>query len=307
MTALTTLLLLLELAQEVAPRATESYRGRVIREVRLEHPGGPPPDASRELIELAPGEPYRPEAVRRSIQQLFFLGVFSDIKVEASPAGDNGREVSVLFRLFPRLEVAGVEVQGLEVESGLEDLRAPSRGERARRRGSARGRRARRRGREALGAAPLRRVSLGPRRARGILSISDGDCGVHVDPGVRARLGTLTIGESPLISKPTFAASSLLPKALPIPPGARPADRVARGEVEGARLLRSPGLGSGDARRERTGRRAPHADDGPAGSNRGRRMGFRDQRALEARTPLERGSISPRTWWRSPESTSRKI
>ncbi len=112
----------LALGQEVAPGATESYRGRIIREVRLEHPGGPAPEASRELIELSPGTPYRPEAVRRSIQQLFSLGVFSDIKVEAAPAGD-GTEVSVLFRLFPRMEVAGVELEGLEAESELESLR----------------------------------------------------------------------------------------------------------------------------------------------------------------------------------------
>jgi outer membrane protein assembly complex protein YaeT len=122
MTALLVLLVGLTVGQETSPGATESYRGHIIREVRLEHPGGPAPEASHELIELSPGEPYRPEAVRRSIQQLFSLGLFSDIKVEASPAGD-GSEVSVLFRLFPRLEVAGVELEGLEAESHLEDLR----------------------------------------------------------------------------------------------------------------------------------------------------------------------------------------
>jgi outer membrane protein insertion porin family len=126
---MTPLLLLVALAfgQDAARGATESYRGLVIREVLLEHPGGPPPEASRELIELSPGDLYRPEAVRRSIQQLFSLGLFSDIKVEASPAGEaNGesREISVLFRLFPRLEVKGVELEGLEVESHLEDLRS---------------------------------------------------------------------------------------------------------------------------------------------------------------------------------------
>jgi outer membrane protein assembly complex protein YaeT len=112
------------LGQDAVPGATESYRGRIVREVRLEHPGGPPPEGSRELIELSPGEPYRPEAVRRSIQQLFSLGLFSDIKVEAAPAGEAGsQEVSVLFRLYPRLEVAGVEIEGLEA-SELEDLRS---------------------------------------------------------------------------------------------------------------------------------------------------------------------------------------
>ena len=46
---MTALLLLIGFAfgQDATPGATESYRGRVIREVRLEHPGGPPPEASR--------------------------------------------------------------------------------------------------------------------------------------------------------------------------------------------------------------------------------------------------------------------
>ncbi|MGH9337051.1 MAG: POTRA domain-containing protein, partial [Vicinamibacteria bacterium] len=91
--------------------ATETYRGRILREVRIEPVGGPAPEASRELIELVPGDSYRPESVRRSIQQLFSLGAFSDIKVEAIPVGD---EVDVVFRLFPRLEVAAVEIEGLE-------------------------------------------------------------------------------------------------------------------------------------------------------------------------------------------------
>jgi outer membrane protein assembly complex protein YaeT len=114
-------LVALGFGQEVPPGASESYRGRIVREVRLEHPGGPVPEASRALIELAVGEPYRPEAVRRSIQQLFSLGAFSDIKVEAFPAGE---ELSVLFRLFPRLDVAGVELEGLEASSALEGLRS---------------------------------------------------------------------------------------------------------------------------------------------------------------------------------------
>ncbi|MGH9391422.1 MAG: POTRA domain-containing protein, partial [Vicinamibacteria bacterium] len=162
--------------------------------------GGPPPEASRELIELSPGEPYRPEAVRRSIQQLFSLGVFSDIKVEASPARDtNGesREVSVLFRLFPRLEVTGVEVKlegGLEVESDLEDLRSRLLEES-----------------ELEAGDPLEVDELAAAAERlSVLLRSEGYLWArvepeasfrsptatvvfHVDPGVRARLSTLAI------------------------------------------------------------------------------------------------------------------
>jgi outer membrane protein assembly complex protein YaeT len=102
---------------------TESYRGRMVREVRLEQTEGVPSEASRELVDLVAGEPYQPEAVRRSIKQLFALGAFSDIKVDAVPAGAD--EVDVVFRLFPRLEVRAVRLEGLELGgSELLDLRA---------------------------------------------------------------------------------------------------------------------------------------------------------------------------------------
>ncbi len=92
--------------------ATASYLGRRIHEVKIELEGGEVPEASRELIELSSGDPYQPEAVRRSIKQLFALGAFSDVKVEAFPIGDD--EVDVLFRLFPRPQVQVVEIAGLE-------------------------------------------------------------------------------------------------------------------------------------------------------------------------------------------------
>ncbi len=198
MTALTVLVVGLAFGQDAAPSATESYRGRIVREVRLEHSGAPPPEASRELIELSPGEPYRPEAVRRSIQQLFSLGVFSDIKVEASPAGDDGGEVEVLFRLFPRLEVSGVELEGLEAESGLEDLRSRLLEESDVNAGDP----------LEVGelAAAAERLSV-LLRSEGYLwarvepeaSFQSPSATVvfHIDPGVRARLGSLAIDGVP--------------------------------------------------------------------------------------------------------------
>jgi outer membrane protein assembly complex protein YaeT len=193
MTALLVLLVGLTFGQHAAPGATESYRGLIIREVRLEHPGGPAPEASRELIELAPGDPYRPEAVRRSIQQLFSLGVFSDIKVEAAPAGD-GSGVSVLFRLFPRLEVAGVELEGLEAESDVEDMRDRLLEESGLEAGDPLEV-------DALAAAAERLSVL--LRSEGYLWASvepeasfrspTATVVFHIDPGARARLGALTI------------------------------------------------------------------------------------------------------------------
>jgi len=61
--------------------ATASYRGRRIRTVEIELEGGVAPEECRELVDLSPGELYEPEAIRRSIKQLFALGVFSDVKV----------------------------------------------------------------------------------------------------------------------------------------------------------------------------------------------------------------------------------
>ena len=106
-------------AEQAERSATERYRGLVVRDVLLAYEGEEMPEATRALIELAPGDLYRPDAVRRSIRQLFALGAFSDVKVEAERVGDEG-EVDVAFRLYPRLEVEGVEMRGLH--AGLESL-----------------------------------------------------------------------------------------------------------------------------------------------------------------------------------------
>ena len=104
--------------------ATERYRGMVVRDVRLVYEGPEMPQATRALVDLEPGDIYRPDAVRRSIRQLFALGSFSDIKVEAEivpgPEISFEDEVDVVFRLYPRFEVQAVEVQGLD--PGLENL-----------------------------------------------------------------------------------------------------------------------------------------------------------------------------------------
>lgn len=90
--------------------ATELYRDAPVRDVRLVFEGDAIPEAARDLVDVAPGDVYRPEAVRRSIRQLFALGEFSDIKVEAERVGV---EVDVIFRLYPRVEVRSVEIRGL--------------------------------------------------------------------------------------------------------------------------------------------------------------------------------------------------
>ena len=101
------------LAQE---SATERYRGARVRDIVLSYEGDVLPEAARDLVDIVRGAAYEPEAVRRSIRQLFALGAFSDIKVEAKRAGE---EVDLTFRLFPRVEVARVEVRPVVGAGGV--------------------------------------------------------------------------------------------------------------------------------------------------------------------------------------------
>ena len=108
-------------AQTGRERASESYRGTRVRDVRLALRDAELPEATRELIDIASGDIYSPEAIRRSIRQLFALNKFSDIKVEADRVGENGQEVDVIFHLYPRVEVNGVEVEGVTHLRELEE------------------------------------------------------------------------------------------------------------------------------------------------------------------------------------------
>ncbi len=109
-------------AQTARERASESYRGARVRDVRLALRDTQLPEATRELIDIVPGDIYSPEAIRRSIRQLFALDKFSDVKVEADRV-ENGQEVDVIFHLYPRVEVTGVEVTGVEgVSTRLKQL-----------------------------------------------------------------------------------------------------------------------------------------------------------------------------------------
>jgi outer membrane protein assembly complex protein YaeT len=88
--------------------AAERYTGRLVSRVDLVTEGGELPPAADHLIEVVAGDPFQPDAVRRSIKQLFALGTFSDIKVEAEPVGN---DVALTFRLFPALMVEDIQIQ----------------------------------------------------------------------------------------------------------------------------------------------------------------------------------------------------
>lgn len=107
--------LVLALAAAVPAAAqdpTDAFFGQNVVDVRLEIEGraGVPVagEASlRDLLDVRPGQPLRREDVRSSMDHLFALGRYEDIRpvVTSAPAG-----VSVLFRLVPRYPIDRVDV-----------------------------------------------------------------------------------------------------------------------------------------------------------------------------------------------------
>jgi outer membrane protein assembly complex protein YaeT len=90
--------------------ASDRFQGRTVTDVSVVLEGAALPEAALALVEVEKGDQFSRETVRRSIKQLFALGTFSDIKVEARPDGEG---VSLVFRLFPRVVVSDVRFEGL--------------------------------------------------------------------------------------------------------------------------------------------------------------------------------------------------
>ncbi len=84
------------LAAGQAPAAGEDFQGRPVAAIAFEPAEQPlPPSEVTALIPLKEGEPLRLSDVRESIARLFATGRYSDIVVEAEPAGE---QVEVRFR-----------------------------------------------------------------------------------------------------------------------------------------------------------------------------------------------------------------
>lgn len=115
-----TLLLSLGLAFAASGRAEDpaSFAGKRVTRVVLQPAAGSAAGEAEELLEIRAGDPYSPGAVRRSIQQLFALGAFSDIKVAAEPE-ESG--VALTFFLYPAPAIARIQIEGLQ-GSGAEKL-----------------------------------------------------------------------------------------------------------------------------------------------------------------------------------------
>lgn len=73
------------------------------------------PERLRPLIDLEPGRPFDPEAVRRAVERLFASGRFEDVTVHL--ARDSGPGVTVVFRPLPAPLLMAVRVQGDRVLS----------------------------------------------------------------------------------------------------------------------------------------------------------------------------------------------
>ncbi len=103
-------------ATMVTGSAAERYTGLPVSRVELVTEGGELPPAADRLVEVAVGDLFQPDAVRRSIKQLFALGAFSDIKVEADREGS---DVALTFHLFPALMVEDIQIQWAPNEAPL--------------------------------------------------------------------------------------------------------------------------------------------------------------------------------------------
>ncbi|HSB62413.1 MAG TPA: POTRA domain-containing protein, partial [Vicinamibacteria bacterium] len=66
-----------------------------VRSVRIEAPA---PERFAPYVELVPGQPFDPEAVRRAVDLLYATGEFEDVVVEAE-GGPEGKDV--VFRTRP--------------------------------------------------------------------------------------------------------------------------------------------------------------------------------------------------------------
>jgi len=109
----TVLAVILAIAVPAAAQdASGVYIGQTVSEVRFEvegRPGIPVPSEAnlRELVDVRPGQPLRRDDVRGSMDHLFALGRYEDIRpvVVSAPTG-----VIVTFRLVPRAPIDRVEV-----------------------------------------------------------------------------------------------------------------------------------------------------------------------------------------------------
>lgn len=110
--AVRVLLLTTALGAAAAPASAEvaDYLGRTVTQVRFEYEGASLTDAALSaLVETRVGRPLRPDEVRRTIDRLFDLGRYEDIRVRASLEGGG---VVLVYELVPVHRVQALEFLG---------------------------------------------------------------------------------------------------------------------------------------------------------------------------------------------------
>ncbi|MBI3609034.1 MAG: outer membrane protein assembly factor BamA [Nitrospirae bacterium] len=93
-------------AQPVAPGV---YDGRPIVAVDLVGPKAPTREAFEELTKIRPGKPYSAAALRRTIDLLYRLGEYTDIRVDAEPRDDG---VALTISFVAKIRFKAVELRG---------------------------------------------------------------------------------------------------------------------------------------------------------------------------------------------------
>jgi outer membrane protein insertion porin family len=262
--ALTLLALLLTLAPaRVALADVGDYLGKPVASVTLRSDGRVLTEPRLlSLVETPVGQPLDMHAVRESMTHLFSLGVYADVRVEATLAADGVRLVYELVPLHPVEEVLFIGAQGAGIDEGRLRQLLDERFGRSPRSTSAVA--MAQVVEQALRDAGYLRARVTPRAdvqreaERTVLVFT-------VEPGVRARIGEITIEGNPGVPMAEFRAQLDLKAGDPYVREVVNArvdryltDRRRRGFYQ-ARLAVLPRLDS----EERTARLLVSVDQGP--------------------------------------------
>ncbi|MCO4772233.1 MAG: BamA/TamA family outer membrane protein [Deltaproteobacteria bacterium] len=88
-----------------------TFSGRIVRAVHLETPRGVAAAQLAYLVEQPVDEPLNPQAVRRSVELLFRLGQFDDVRADVTPLPDGSVELT--FTLSPSPRIGRLALRGV--------------------------------------------------------------------------------------------------------------------------------------------------------------------------------------------------
>ena len=97
-------------AQELSAEMVTRFAGLPVISVEFEAPEGFDSEQLRYLVEQDVGRPYSPQAISRSVELLFRLGQFDDVRAMVSETAEG---LTITFRLVPSPRVKVVRLRGL--------------------------------------------------------------------------------------------------------------------------------------------------------------------------------------------------